>query len=101
MPIEDKSRPDLTRNMLYANNMRITDDMPEIEDRDKVPRLQREFTQHSMLRQQQIVTPSVVNPMVREWTDMSDSDDLTLINSDYHYELHPRTPAPPESSTLH
>ena len=100
MPIEDKSRPDLTRNMFYANNMRITDDMPDIEDRDKVPRLQRELTQHSMMRQQQIVTPSVVNPMVREWTDMGDSDDLTLINSDYHYELDPRTPTPPESSTL-
>jgi hypothetical protein len=42
----------------------------------------------------------VVNPMVREWTDMGDSDDLTLINSDYHYELDPRTPTPPESSTL-
>ena len=94
MPIEEKSRPDLVRNMFHTNRMHTSNELPDIESRDKVPRLEREFTQHSTLRQQ-IITPSVVNPMVREWTDMGDSDNLTLIDSDFHSQLDPRTPTPP------
>jgi hypothetical protein len=50
--------------------------MPEIDDKDKVPALTREKTQHSNLRKQ-IVTPSVVNPVVRdrEHTDVGENRD--------------------------
>ncbi|CAC5358064.1 unnamed protein product [Mytilus coruscus] len=98
MPTEDKSRPDIMRNIRPFNhsNMRRNDDMDieDIEDRDKVPRLERDLTQHSTLRQQ-IITPSVVNPMVREWSDMGYSDDLTLIDSEnMHDQLDPPSPIP-------
>ncbi|XP_071127715.1 uncharacterized protein [Mytilus edulis] len=98
MPTEDKSRPDMMRNIRPFNhsNMRRNDDMDieDIEDRDKVPRLERDLTQHSTLRQQ-IITPSVVNPMVREWSDMGYSDDLTLIDSEnMRDQLDPPSPIP-------
>jgi hypothetical protein len=57
-------------------------DVGESGDRDKLPPLTRERTQYSNLRKQ-IVTPSVVNPMVRdrEYTDVGDSDKIIFLQS--------------------
>lgn len=80
MPAEQR-RPDLVRNTKAGKIFHTSNDMPDIEAQEKVPRFQREVTQNSMLRGQ-IITPSVVNPMMREWTDLDDSDDLTLIGTE-------------------
>ena len=70
-------RPRSRKYVTETNAMYVPPNtMPEIDDKDKVPALTREKTQHSNLRKQ-IVTPSVVNPVVRdrEHTDVGESRD--------------------------